>query len=193
MTYKVLDSSLFGSRTYSSYSITETYEDGVQGKIRSFGELPDGWDFGAGRASPPGVVEEARKIYQLGKSLGLEADAFPGLDGEISVAFYAQEHTVEVRVNTDLSLDLVHEIGIGVDYQQSPYIKPVETNFIASYLTLLVQQVRVWNSSGLSILQDMIQGGNGSRVIPFPTGAAPFQFLTQSAPNLLQLAVYAHT
>ncbi len=78
-------------------------------KIKSFGELEDGWDFGTGRASPPEVINKAVEIYNLSETYGIEANAFPGTDGEIMFAIYPESHYLEFTFELDDSVTFYRE------------------------------------------------------------------------------------
>jgi hypothetical protein len=68
-------------------SVSPKINPQVRKKIISFGRLEEGWDFGQGYPAPPAVVNVALMLYGFGEQLGLEMDAFPGDNGDISVDF----------------------------------------------------------------------------------------------------------
>jgi hypothetical protein len=76
-------------------------DGGTRGKILRFGELPDGWHFGEGGPIPVSTVSHAVTIADLGETLGLQSNAFPGAGGEVAVAFYAEERVFEVIVGPE--------------------------------------------------------------------------------------------
>jgi hypothetical protein len=106
----------------------------VRDKILSFGKLRDGWDFGQGVPAPQHVVKAALMFYGLGEHLGLEMDAFPGAGGDISVDFYIGEELVQVLIDTDLSLELTHERGIGSHYDELAYCENIYIDEVINYL-----------------------------------------------------------
>ncbi len=155
-------------------------EDSVEKKIESFGQLEVGWDFGAGKPSSAAVIYAAKHLYQLGRNLGLRAGAFPGVAGDINVAFYATDHTVEIKVNTDLSLDLTYEVGLGIDYDEVAHKERITLSEVLNFLFRLMAQGTTWNSLGRSTWQDMIQPANASKVTRLSTMKGVYQSLTES-------------
>ncbi len=99
----------------------EPDEDPVRRKIRTFGKLPKGWDFGVGTHAAPATMRRALDIQSLGPCLQLKTNAFPGAGGEISITFYCGEDSVDVTVNPCGTYTITHERGIGVDYEEVAY------------------------------------------------------------------------
>jgi hypothetical protein len=178
-----LDSFTQFDAVFVSASLSATMDvAGVQRKIASFAELEEGWDFGAGRPPRPRVVEFAQKICEAGKWFAEPANAFPGVDGGIIVAFYFGDNIVDVTVNTDLTLDYVHELGRGVEYEELACGEDVTWVFILAHLAGLNKQANAWNSLGPSTWQSMTQAEDDSQAIPLQTWATEYQSLTLNAP-----------
>jgi hypothetical protein len=87
-------------------------------KIEEFKKHPKGWDFGVGDPAPPPVADEALALHEFGAGMGLKTDASPCTNGGIAVTFYrvGSDESVEITVNTNLTYDLLHEKGIGWNY-----------------------------------------------------------------------------
>jgi hypothetical protein len=117
------------------FSISPQWVSSTQAKIKSFGRLQEGWDFGVGRPAPAHVVKAALMLCDLGEQMGFEMDAFPGGGGDISVDFCLHDELVEVTINTDLTLALTHEAGIGFDYDEIAHFDNVKPGQLVKYLT----------------------------------------------------------
>ncbi len=106
----------------------------TQAKIKSFGNLEEGWDFGVGGPAPSHVIRAALLFCSLGERMGFKMDAFPGAGGDIGVDFCLKDELVEIVVKTDLSLELVHEAGIGSDYEELACFENAQIDDIIEYL-----------------------------------------------------------
>ena len=106
----------------SSAAPAATPNSTTAAKIRSFGNLPDGWHYGSGSGSPPWVVRAALDhLYQF-MMLGFsETNAFIGGDGQIMVTAYRGDHCVEVTIELDNTLSVAHQFQ-GADVSFSPEI-----------------------------------------------------------------------
>ncbi len=79
-------------------------------RINLFGKLKEGWDFGEGVPSPPGVVADAKTVLRTIVSCGIpKTDAFPGTDGEIIVTGYLERECFEFVVRIDRCVDIIIE------------------------------------------------------------------------------------
>jgi hypothetical protein len=163
--WKTLPSPLV-SQTFSKASATD---NPVTQTIRSFGLLEDGWDFGVGAPATKEVIEKALFLHKLGSGRGLRSNAFPGTDGEINIAFYFGADTIEVRVNTDLSLNLTHERGIGPDFDIIDDRENIELRDIELCLVHLKGEGKGWKSSEYCIQKNMIRIEAVSPVTPLET------------------------
>jgi hypothetical protein len=156
------------TKTRTSLSNIFSEDDAIVKKIRSFGALPIGWDFGQGRPSPIEVIEEAINIARIGEILRIQVEAYPGIDGEIRLVFPVGEHTIDIVVNTNLSLTLVHEIGIGINYEEVERIENASVDDIYSSITALKQE-STWMLSGHLVSFDTVQVRGDSPAITFTT------------------------
>ena len=79
-------------------------------KLQSFRELEVGWRFGEGIPTPSNIYNLAIQIdsYIFDKDL-FETDYFPGIDGEVSIKIYEENHIFEFTVEVDCSITFVHE------------------------------------------------------------------------------------
>jgi hypothetical protein len=183
----------FDAVVVSSSPSTAMELAGVRRKIASFAELEEGWDFGAGRPSPPEVVAFAQQICEAGKWFAERANAFPGVDGEIVVAFYFGDNIVDITVNTDLTLDYVHELGRGVEYEELACGENVKWGYISAHLAGLNKQANAWNSSEPSIWQGTTHTEDDSGATPLRIWGAESRSLMLNVPAAQQNLVFALT
>jgi hypothetical protein len=153
---------------YTIHARVMSQTNSVIEKIRSFGFLEEGWDFGEGSPAPQEVIETAINLHKMGSTLGINSNAFPGADGEISVAFYFGTDTIEVKVNRDLSFNLTHERGIGADYDILEYLQDVSQKEIESSLIHLKGEGTAWKSSERYTPRNMTPTANDLRAIRLP-------------------------
>jgi hypothetical protein len=109
-------------------------ESPVQVKIEGFGKLDEGWDFGYGGPAPSHVVKMALAFFRFGERLAFEMDAFPGAAGDISVDYYVGDELVQVLVDTDLTIELTHERGIGSSYEELACYEDISIDKVLDYL-----------------------------------------------------------
>lgn len=120
-------------------------ESPIEKKIRSFLSLEQGWHFSEGEAPTPERVENA--ILMMHDSIGwdFDIDAFPGIAGQILLAFYYKETYLEFVFENDDKITFLHEEkNEEVEFKQN-----------LSQLDAL-QKINaigesIWSSSGLSI------------------------------------------
>jgi hypothetical protein len=79
-------------------------------KIKSFAQLPSGWNYGSGDAAPSEIVEQALSyLYRLISFGFSETNAFPGPDGAIMVTAYEGKHCIEVTVEIDGTITVAYQ------------------------------------------------------------------------------------
>jgi len=177
-----MKSSIGATRSDAPYDFltTRSPEDDVSVKIRSFGNLPLGWDVGEGEPAKPEVVIEALQLHALGLSLGFITDAFPDTGGEISITFYHDQDTIEITVNADLTYTLAHERGIGFEFDELTYKENVDYTTLFEYLQGLRVYQQKWKSYESLIQPNTITVENDSRIFPSETTTPGFPL---SMPN----------
>ena len=155
-----------------SFSFTSNLpSDPLLGKLQELADLPNGWRFGEGIPPPPTVIHTAREIYQRLADSRLQVDAFPGVDGSLSLVFYANERCVEIYISQDGKLDLSVEEGEGFDFREITTISNASVLDVMNQVTLLAQKSGIWNLSGSSIRANTINVQNASAVHVSPTPA----------------------
>lgn len=79
-------------------------------KIFSFKTLENGWCHGEGLAIDDENIERAIRFESQAYLFGFkETDAFPGLNGEVTIALYFQSHYLEFTFEADSQVTFVHE------------------------------------------------------------------------------------
>jgi hypothetical protein len=86
-------------------NILETFD-----LINSFRILPKGWNFGEGVPASANSLRLSQKILRFAFDLGLaEAEAFPGINGEIQVGFYDENYALEITAEINGTLTVAFE------------------------------------------------------------------------------------
>jgi hypothetical protein len=119
--------------------------DPVEEYIRSFSELPDGWNFGEGRAPSWEVIDKALQIYKLGKSYVLIGNAFPVGDGEIEISFSNKDHFIDILITNQNTFEYSYEMGIGDEYNETEHIENISLEEIESKLRAL-EEIKICDS-----------------------------------------------
>lgn len=90
-------------------------------KIAEFPELPEGWHFGEGKKISKDNTSIAERIFYTIFSQGIvTTDAFPGIDGEIRVTGYFDEHYLEFTLEADKTITYLYEVDdMEVEYKES--------------------------------------------------------------------------
>ena len=79
-------------------------------KLARFAFLPKGWNFGEGGPIDRHTISSAARIANFSCGLGFErSNAFPGVSGEILIAFYKDDQCVEVTLETGRPITIVLE------------------------------------------------------------------------------------
>lgn len=82
----------------------------TRNKVRGFLTLEEGWNYGEGIPINPAAVARAERVLDIGSDMGLtRSDAVPGLDGEVQVVFYQEDHRVEVTLDSERRIELIYE------------------------------------------------------------------------------------
>jgi len=100
-----------------------TIEQTIQ-KVRNFAKLPVGWHYGEGGPINTSFIERMEKFLSIASGWGIEeANAFPGVDGQIELTFYLGNKTFAFMFETDNSVSITEEIkgNIISDVYEQPY------------------------------------------------------------------------
>ena len=101
-------------------------------KIRRFSDLPEGWHFGEGVATPLRTIKIAVAFEHLARNMGfLETDAFPGIAGEVRIAIYQGKDYLEFTVEPDESITYVRELQKNeVEYDEDLTLADAKTKLL---------------------------------------------------------------
>lgn len=90
----------------------------IEQKLRSFGELPEGWDFGEGSPPTQEIIEQAIDIFKLGKTYDLKCEVFAIGEGEIEVSLFKGEQFFDILIRNDTTMEFTYEFGVGDNYEE---------------------------------------------------------------------------
>jgi hypothetical protein len=93
-------------------------------KVRSFAKLPLGWHYGEGDSISTDKITQTEKFLLTAEGWGIdEANAFPGVDGQIELTFYFGEKTFAFMFEVDNTVSITEEIKgeIISDVYDQPY------------------------------------------------------------------------
>jgi len=114
-------------------------------KIRAFSSLKPGWRFGEGEKIQDSIITYSIHLLSflhlqlngLGQSYGFKVNALPNVDGGVIISLGKYDDFIELVINTDYTIDLTREKGIGVDYTilcEDYAIPPKNLNIILTHL-----------------------------------------------------------
>lgn len=85
-------------------------------EINSFAFLEEEWAYGDGVSATDKTVKLALYIHSLNEEFDLNVEAFPSIDGGISLSFSKDKYFLDIDIMPDLRIDVRHETGIGKEY-----------------------------------------------------------------------------
>lgn len=147
--------SSYNSLMEISEYVRDTSPDPVEEYIRSFSELPTGWNFGEGRAPSSELINKAIDIYRIGKSFGLMRNAFPVGDGEVEISFSYQDHFIDILITAQNTLELTYEIGMGDEYDEIEHIENISSEDVEPKLRAL-EEMKLCDSLEYSMQNGLI-------------------------------------
>ena len=142
-------------------------EDDVSRKLREFSALGTGWHYGEGVEIAQTALDVARRLNLEGGQLSLvERDAFPGLDGGVTVKFYEGSRVLELTVHPDGTIDYIDEIDRGPELGSDANVSIEEVieklqAFAAMTGELIRGAARVWTLSDSSTSDTTTTDGSG--------------------------------
>ena len=115
--------------SFSTYDI-------VSEKIKSFGTMPYGWNFGEGIPANESTINLADEIKSYGNYYGYDSDAHLATDGGIYLVFSlkGKDDFIDVMINSDNTLYLKYEKGYGANYVVKMDSENVSINQIVNKL-----------------------------------------------------------
>lgn len=162
--------------------------DPIAERIRSYRELPAGWNYGRGVAATAKAVAAALRLHRHGVGLGLETAAFPEETGGVVLAFYSGEDTLEVVVTADGAYDVRRERGAGTDFEVAFDLEEVSAQEVVGIITRF-SGLPKWLSFGsltptswtrvASVRQARPSGTQrpGTRTLPMAVGGSQYSML----------------
>lgn len=100
-------------------ALTNSSPDPIETKIEGFANLESGWHFGEGHPPSIKIINTAKKIYRIGKYMGLKSNTFPSIDKGITIVFYgSNNHSIEISIENDNQITISYEIGYGFEFEE---------------------------------------------------------------------------
>jgi hypothetical protein len=150
--------------------------DNTEDKIKSFAQLPQGWDFGHGGPIPEKTLRAARAWNTFLKESGFgDVDAFPGGGKEVVVVGSLGDHYVEVIIENDGA------VSVAVDYKhkQESYYPNLSVNDAAQVVRELVRGL--WSASVCFTQISIIPNNTNLLEVHSGTSTAGFQLWSGTA------------
>ena len=153
----------------SSVSDTATILSPLVRKLRSFGNLREGWCHGEGLPVDQGVISTAEELAKIATELQLRADAFPGLHGDCSVAFYRDETCVEVLINPNHPkvFGLHVEEGVGPEFTEIE--SKEDADFVEVERKIVALAKDEWTSPGFSRFVNLMENAVDFQMLSLST------------------------
>lgn len=128
---------------------TTAEKDPVELEIELLANLEEGWDYGEGLPPSAGTINQAIKIYRIGKAYSLAVEIVPIGDGEIIISFSRGDTFVDILIAADGTYRLSVEIGIGAEYEIKENINNASIDTIEDKLKELAgfDQWKLYESS----------------------------------------------
>ena len=90
----------------------------IASQIISFGDLPDGWNYGGGYRATCCAIRTALRINNLLINVE-DIEAFPDVSGAILVSGYYGNENLEIFIHSDGQIDLTREIDDDVNDEKN--------------------------------------------------------------------------
>jgi hypothetical protein len=133
-------------------------------KLKSFADLEEGWDYGAGGPVPEHRIRAAQTWNRILELFGFsKLDASPGSDGEISIAGSCGDRYLEIVVESD---DVSASVAYDFKGEQQFYVRrPV----IEALDLVLDVAGEIWSASTWYTPESIMQARGSGFVQPFGT------------------------
>jgi hypothetical protein len=158
-----------------------TVQNAIQ-KVRDFIDLSEGWHFGGGLPPSRENLSKAQGLLIKVEELEFDnADAFPGIDGEIQVAIYRGDDDYEFTIERNGTITFTHdENGKELRYEQG-------LSLDEAIETLVRVSDRIWPSLDFFTTNIMLRIADDLAVSPSRTQAMgqASQLLRANARNAL--------
>lgn len=107
-------------RYSTSFQAPHTFfaiNDNVIKCLSAFSNLEKGWDCGFGSAITEDVILNAIFIYLQLKDEAFEYECTPYSNNSIEISFCLKDDFINIRINSDKTIDYTHEKGIGWHFE----------------------------------------------------------------------------
>lgn len=154
------------SYTNFAFSQSNKYlgDDLTKSMIRNLTKIPHGWDFGSGYPPSEFVISKALQVYSLGKLLSFKIEVKPETEGGIILTLYKKDEFLDVIINSNLSLDMVHEKGIGIEFETLSEQENVDLIIISNKLKQIKKSIECTSSEHYT-LENIVLQKDDSEVI----------------------------
>lgn len=159
-------------------------------KIRGFGFLESGWRYGEGEKISDSIINFSinllstlyLQLFGLNRSNVFVINALPSVDGGIVISLGKNDDFIELAINSDRSIDLTHEKGIGADYtvlSEVTGIHPENHNEILTHLYIIC------NLSAPFTLETTMRTENDLQAKSSETIEVVFPYSMRSVPSVV--------
>jgi len=168
---------------YKSPFVYEVYpvvkKNDIPQEIKNLSELKDGWDFGHWFGIHKKTIEKGCLIYNHFERNEFKYAVGPTSSGGIKITAQIDVHFLDLTINSDLTIDITHEIGIGADYDTVFEKKNVNMEEIETHLNELLIQSCFLSERYTS--GSIIQSRNDSMETHLKTSIMVYPLLTWTA------------
>ncbi len=105
------------SATFQAQNTFFAVNDSVIKCLLAFSDLEKGWDCGFGSAITKDVIHKAIFIYIQLKDEAFEYECTPYSNNSIEISFCLKDDFINIKVNSDKTINYTHEKGIGWIFQ----------------------------------------------------------------------------
>jgi len=151
----------------------------VYSRIKDLSNLQDGWDFGSGYAPSREVIENTCYIFNHFERREFEYEVSPTSSGGVKIIANIGEDFLDLTINPNLTIDLTHEHGFGVNFETIYQKDGVSMEEIELYLNLL--SIQSCFLLGRYTLENSVNLRVVSTAIPSETSMVVYPYLITSA------------
>lgn len=133
--------------------------------ITNLSKIPKGWDFGSGYPPSESVINKALQIYSLGKILSFKVEVKPETEGGIILTFYKKDEFLDVIINKDFSIDMIHEKGFGIEFQTLLEQENVDLSNISNKLKQIKKSIECTSLEHYTLENIVLQKGDSEVIV----------------------------
>ena len=170
------------SKTYTTKINVDFYpniqHEDICGKIKSFSELKDGWDYGVGYGVTKEVIENSCFVFNYFHKSQFKYSVNPTSEGGVKITAKLGVEFIDITVKKNLTYDLTHEVGLGSEYDIVFECENTSMNDIEIYLNEVL--IKSCFSLERYTSGNIIQTSNALTATHLETTKAVFPLLTES-------------